>query len=101
MLQPPLPAPAASAATLTTELRLALEEAETAAGKSAFIVRQVPPPLARAGVRAGDIIKSADGERFDRGEDIDDLVFLIGSGRSIPLVIERGGQETKLTIPGS
>lgn len=84
---------------LGTQLRLEMSDARSADGKRGRKFDSDPPPaLMHAGVRRGDILVSYDGESFDRGEDIEDLLYLLKTRGSVPLVIDRAGRRVELTV---
>lgn len=86
-------------ARMGMQLRLETSEARSAEGKLGRRFESDPPPaLVRGGVRRGDILISYDGESFDRGEDIDDLVYILQTRGSVPLVIERDGRRLELNV---
>lgn len=63
-------------------------------------ISQVVPDSAaeQGGMLAGDVIKSIDGVRLDRFEDLRLQVAQYKAGEKLKVVIERNGQEKQLTI---
>jgi regulator of sigma E protease len=63
------------------------------------VVAQVQPgsPAAVAGIEAGDVFREIDGKPVNSFEDIRDLVSP-APGRPVSVVIDRGGDEIRLTV---
>ncbi|MCB1501705.1 MAG: RIP metalloprotease RseP [Bauldia sp.] len=63
------------------------------------VVTQVQPgsPAATAGILAGDVVREIDGKPVNSFEDIRDLVGP-SPGRPLGVVIDRGGEEIRLTV---
>ncbi|MEU5991393.1 site-2 protease family protein [Spirillospora sp. NPDC047418] len=58
-----------------------------------------PTPAAQAGLKAGDRIVAFDGRKIDG--DYEKLQVLIrdNGGKTVPMTVERGGQDVKLNVP--
>ncbi|MEE4350987.1 MAG: PDZ domain-containing protein [Pacificimonas sp.] len=91
--------PSGSDSDLRARLRLEMEPATGSGGERAHRFAGEPPAaFARAGVKRGDILISYDGESFDRGEDIGDLLFILNERGRVPIRIERDGRALDLTV---
>ncbi len=73
-------------------------------GKDGVVITAVEPdgPAARAGLRAGDVVLTYDGEPIDRAEELPRLVGLSRPGSRARLEVWRGAErrEIELTIGG-
>ncbi|HEV2818110.1 MAG TPA: hypothetical protein VGW40_12915 [Allosphingosinicella sp.] len=92
------PAPEAQADD-TVRYRLGLAPRMVGGRVSGFTVRPGAdlPALARAGVRAGDLILRVNGSQLDE-ERRDELAWTIANSRQVELEIERGGRPLRLTL---
>jgi len=55
-------------------------------------------PAAKAGLRAGDVIRSVDGRRIRGGRSLQLSLAKFAAGDEVPLTVERGGREVNFTI---
>src|SRR5690606_23749789 len=55
-------------------------------------------PAASAGVRAGDLILSFDGERVRSARQLARLIDETPAGRAVPLTLQRAGQEMTVSV---
>ncbi|HCU37294.1 MAG TPA: protease DO family protein [Armatimonadetes bacterium] len=55
-------------------------------------------PAAQAGLREGDVIMSVGGKTVINGEDLREAILAQEIGQQVPVVINRGGQQTTLNI---
>jgi serine protease Do len=57
---------------------------------------QANSPAAKAGIRAGDIIESVDGQKLDANHDLGNIINQHNVGDGVMLVVNRGGTEITL-----
>jgi type II secretion system protein C len=55
-------------------------------------------PLARVGLRTGDVIKSVDGEAVNSPEDVELLIDRLAEGGNFSILVNRGGQLQSLNL---
>jgi membrane-associated protease RseP (regulator of RpoE activity) len=80
--------------------RLGLEPRRAAGRVTGFTVRAnvEMPALARAGIRAGDVIVAVNGGAFDE-ERMQELAWQIANSTRMDFEVERGGQRLRLSLP--
>ncbi|MCU0538165.1 MAG: trypsin-like peptidase domain-containing protein [Hydrococcus sp. Prado102] len=89
-------------AQITPELEQALKEEEglTVEGDKGILIVKVIPnsPADRAGLRAGDIIQSIDGQSINTPDQVQDAVEKTAVGNALPLTIQRNGETANLDV---
>jgi len=68
-----------------------------------LIVRVVPDsPAARAGLRAGDVVRSVNGQNIAQADELQNAVAQSQVGSNMQVQVRRGGQDVDLTVqPGA
>ena len=77
-----------------------IEDTDAKQAKTGIVVEtvEVGGPAEKAGVKAGDAITEFDGERVRSVRQFSRLVQETPSGRSVPVVLSRGGQRVNVTV---
>jgi type II secretory pathway component PulC len=101
----PTPAPLTSSARgaqreEALRYRLGLEPRRAGGRVTGFTVRAnvEMPALARAGIRAGDVIVAVNGSAFDE-ERMQELAWQIANSTRMEFEVERAGQRLRLSLP--
>lgn len=64
-----------------------------------LVVRVVPnSPAARAGIRAGDVIRNVNGQNIAEANDLQNIVEQTSIGSDMQLQLRRDGQDVNLTV---
>jgi hypothetical protein len=97
---PALPAGQNARSEEALRYRLGLEPRRAGGRVTGFTVRAnvEMPALARAGIRAGDVIVAVNGSAFDE-ERMQELAWQIANSTRMDFEVERGGQRLRLSLP--
>jgi serine protease Do len=89
-------------AQITPELKQALKQEEgwTVEGDKGILIVRVMPnsPADRAGLRAGDVIQTVNGQTVTKPDQIQDAVEKTTVGNALPLTIQRNGETSNLDV---